>query len=424
MRGAFAPGSRPCQGCGRQREYELESATLRIVASDCYSYDAVTDDAHRTAELHGGRCMTYAAITGWGKCLPPAVLTNQDLAAILDTSDEWIVSRTGIRERRISHVGLEELAYVAAMRALAAAGVAASSLDLIVFGTCSHEDQVPNMASGIQARLGAAAAAAYDINTACTSFLYGLSTATALIRTGVVRNALVIGAELISPFMDWSDRDVAVLFGDGAAAVVLQAADEEQGLLAEKLGCYADSRETLRVQGMGGTYANRGVLYGITRWQFEGQEIFKRAVQGMAGACEEALTRAGVGTADVGLLVPHQANLRIIEAVARRAHAPMERVYVNVQRYGNMSAATVPVALCEALEEGRVRPGALLLMPGFGGGLSYCAHLVRWGPRTTPLASSAAQLPPNDSSALTLIRRCLERKTHPVALTNEPFAHA
>jgi len=367
--------------------------------------------------------MTHAAITGWGKCLPPAVLTNQDLSTLLDTSDEWIVSRTGIRERRISHVGLEELAFVAAARALAAAGLAGADTELIVFGSCSYDDQVPNMASGVQLRLGAHAAAAFDINTACTSFLYGLSTASALIRTGVVRNALVIGAELISPFMDWSDRDVAVLFGDGAAAVVLQASDDEEGLLAEKLGCYADSRETLRVQGMGGRYANRGILYGVTRWQFEGQEIFKRAVQGMAGACEEALARAGLGTDDVELLVPHQANLRIIEAVARRARLPMERVYVNVQRYGNMSAATVPVALCEAVEEGRVRPGALLLMPGFGGGLSYCAHLVRWGRRTAPLGSSDVQLPPNDETALTLIRRCLERKTRPaVTATAEPFA--
>jgi 3-oxoacyl-[acyl-carrier-protein] synthase-3 len=368
--------------------------------------------------------MTHAAITGWGKCLPPAVLTNEDLSTILDTSDEWIVSRTGIRERRISHVGLEELAYVACARALAAAGMSGAAIELIVFGSCSYDDQVPNMASGIQLRIGAQSAAAFDLNTACTSFLYGLSTAGALIRTGVVRNALVIGAELISPFMDWSDRDVAVLFGDGAAAVVLQASSEEEGLLAEKLGCYADARETLRVQGMGGRYANRGVLYGVTRWQFEGQEIFKRAVQGMASAGEHALTRAGFSAADVELLVPHQANLRIIEAVARRAHVPRERVYVNVQRYGNMSAATVPVALCEALEEGRVRPGALLLMPGFGGGLSYCAQLVRWGRRVAPLASSEVQLPPNDRTALEIIRECRERKTRPVAAaTAGPFAH-
>jgi 3-oxoacyl-[acyl-carrier-protein] synthase III len=352
----------------------------------------------------------HAAITGWGKCLPPAVLTNHDLSTILDTSDEWIVSRTGIHERHISHVGLEELGYVAAARALAAAGLAGARVELIVFGTCSHDDQVPNMASGIQVRIGAGPAAAFDINTACTSFLYGLSAASALIRGGVVRNALVIGAELISPFMDWADRDVAVLFGDGAAAVVLEASEREEGVLAEKLGCYGEARELLRVQGMGGRYANRGVLYGVTRWQFEGQEIFKRAVQGMAGACEQALARAQLAAADVDLVVPHQANLRIIEAVARRVRVPMERVYVNVQRHGNMSSATIPVALCDALEEGRVRPGALLLMPGFGGGLSFGAQLLRWGVRTTPLEASAAELPPNDRSALELIRECLERK--------------
>ncbi|HET7755878.1 MAG TPA: ketoacyl-ACP synthase III [Steroidobacteraceae bacterium] len=358
--------------------------------------------------------MTHAAITGWGKCLPPAVLSNHDLATILDTSDEWIVSRTGIRERRISHVALGELAHVAAARALAASGLEGRRIELIVFGSCSYDDQVPNMASGIQARIGARCAAAFDINTACTSFLYGLSAATALIRTGVVRNALVIGAELISPFMDWSDRDVAVLFGDGAAAVVLEASEHEEGLLAEKLGCYGEAREILRVQGMGGRYANRGLLYGITRWQFEGQEIFKRAVQGMATASEETLARLGVSSAEVDLVVPHQANLRIIEAVARRARVPMERVYVNVHRYGNMSSATVPVALCEALEEQRVRPGALLLMPGFGGGLSFCAHAVRWGARTTPLGTSDAALPPNAASALELIRACRARKTRTV----------
>ncbi len=360
--------------------------------------------------------MKNAAITGWGKCLPPAVLSNQDLAALMDTSDEWIISRTGIRERRISHVTLTDLAYVASARALAAAGLVGKDLDLIVFGTCSHEDQVPNMASGVQVRLGADSAAAMDINTACTSFLYGLSSATALIRTGVVRNALVIGAEQISPFMDWTDRNVAVLFGDGAAAVVLQATDSEEGLLAEQLGCYAEARETLRVHGMGGRYANRGILYGSVRWQFEGQEIFKRAVQGMGSAAESALGKLGLTSGDVDLVVPHQANLRIIEAVAKRMRVPMDRVYVNIQRYGNMSAATVPVALCEALEEGRVRPGSVLLMPGFGGGLSYCAHVVRWGERTTPRGESDVDLPPSDRTALQIVRDVVEAKK---VLTNQ-----
>lgn len=368
--------------------------------------------------------MTHAAITGWGKCLPPAVLTNQDLSTILDTSDEWVVSRTGIRERRISHVGLGDLGYVAAARALAAAGLTGSSIDLIVFGTCSHEDQVPNMASGIQARIGAQPAAAFDINTACTSFLYGLSAATALIRTGVVHRALVIGAELISPFMDWTDRDVAVLFGDGAAAVVLEATDNEEGLLAEKLGCFGESRDILTVQGMGGRYANHGVLYGVTRWQFEGQEIFKKAVAGMAAACEDSLTRLQLTAADVDLVVPHQANLRIIEAVARRAHVPMDKVFVNIHRYGNMSAATVAIALCEALEEGRVHPGSLLMLPGFGGGLTYCAHIVRWGRRTTPLQTTDVELAPNTRSALELIADCLRRKNHASerGTAQQPFA--
>ena len=357
-----------------------------------------------------------AAIVGWGKCLPPAVLSNNDLSTILDTTDEWILSRTGIRERRISHVSLEEMAYVASERALAAAGMEGSQVELIVFGTCSHDDQVPNMASGIQARLGADSAAAMDVNTACTSFLYGLSTATAMIRTGIVRNALVIGAELISPFMDWTDRNVAVLFGDGAAAVMLHATEREEGVLAEKLGCFGDAREILRVHGMGGRYANQGVLFGVTRWQFEGQEIFKRAVQGMGEACESALMKIGATAEQVDLVVPHQANLRIIEAVAKRAHVPMERVFVNVHRYGNMSSATVPVALCEALEQNRVKPDSLLLMPGFGGGLTYAAHAVRWGERVTPVRESKVELPPNDRTALELIRDVNVRKTRAVSL--------
>lgn len=346
-----------------------------------------------------------AAIIGWGKCLPPAVLTNADMATFLETSDEWITTRTGIRERRVSHVQLGELMYVAAARALACAGLDGRQLELIVAGTTSYDDQVPNVASGIQRRLGAEGCAAMDVNTACTSFLYSLSTATALIRTGVVRNALVLGAEVISPFIDWSDRNTAVLFGDGAAAVVLQATDADEGLLSERLGCYGESREILRVHGMGAAYAHQNRIIGNTEWQFEGQEIFKKAVHGMAVACEEALARVGKTADDVDLVVPHQANLRIIEAVAKKTGIPMDKVFVNVHRYGNMSAATVPVALCEALEEGRVKPGALLLMPSFGGGLTFTGHVVRWGARVTPLGESAVQLPPNNQSALEIINR-------------------
>jgi 3-oxoacyl-[acyl-carrier-protein] synthase-3 len=359
--------------------------------------------------------MQHAAIVGWGKCLPPAVLSNKDLEAFLETTDDWITQRTGIHERRVSHVLLGEMAYVAAERALAAAGVAGRDIELIVFGTCSHDEQVPNMASGLQRRIGAPAAAAMDVNTACTSFLYGLSTATAMIRNGIVKNALVIGGELISPFMDWTNRNVAVLFGDGAAAVVLQSTDREEGVLAEKLGCYGESRDILAVHGMGGRYANLGKLYGECTWQFDGPEVFKRAVHGMSHACEEVLARCQVSADAIELVVPHQANLRIIEAVAKRAHIPMERVFVNVQRYGNMSSATVPVALCEALEEGRIRPGSLLLLTGFGGGLTWCAHLVRWGERVTPLGKSTVELPPCERTAVQLIRDVMARKKNYIA---------
>ena len=354
--------------------------------------------------------MTYAAITGWGKCLPANILTNDDLATFLDTNDEWITSRTGMKERRISHVSLEELCYVAAMRALAAAGMNPAGVELIVIGSCSFDDQVPNQASGLQVRLGAKRAAAYDVNTACTSFLYALSTANALVRTGVVKNAVVVGAEVISAFMDWNNRGVSVLFGDGAAAVVIEATDKVEGVLGEKLGCDSDARDTLVVEGMGGRYANVGRYYGDTAWIFEGQEIFKRAVLGMSGACADVLAAHGYKPDDVDVVIPHQANLRIMDAVAKRVGAPADRMFVNVHKYGNMSAATVAVALVEAIEEGRVKPNSLLLLPAFGAGLTWCAHLVRWGDRVTPKGTTDIDLPPSDRTALQIVQGYLQKK--------------
>ena len=349
--------------------------------------------------------MTYAAITGWGKCMPPAVLSNADLSTVLETSDEWITSRTGMRERRVSHVGAIELSTVATRRALACAGLEAKDIDLIIYGGVSNDELVPNSASGVQRAIGATHAASIDLNTACTSFCYGLATATAMIRTGMIKRAVVIGVELISRYMDWSDRNVAVLFGDGAAAVVLEASDHEEGMLGSVLGCDIGGRESLRVRGFGCTYAGRDVRFGDTLWDFDGQVIFKRAVQAMAGASVRVLQEAGLSPDDVDLVVPHQANLRIIESVAKYAGVPMDKVMVTVQKYGNMSAATVPVALVEALEEGRVKPGANLLMPAFGGGLTYCSLLVRWGQRVTPLGDSDAELPPCTETALELVNR-------------------
>ncbi|AMS31836.1 3-oxoacyl-ACP synthase [Betaproteobacteria bacterium UKL13-2] len=372
--------------------------------------------------------MKYAALTGWGKCLPPAVLTNDDLATFLPTDDAWIVQRTGMKERRISHVAGLELSYVAAQRALACASVEVGDLDFIIYGSCSFDEHVPNTASGLQARLGAHNAAAMDVNTACTSFLYGMSTATAFIQSGVAKNVLVIGVEHISKFMDWQNRNVSVLFGDGAAAAVFQVSDKPEGVIAQKLQCYADSRQTLRVRGKGALYSNAGVHYGDTRWDFDGQEIFKKAVTGMGDASVAVLEQAGVSIDDVDLVVPHQANLRIIEAVAKRAGASMDKVFLTVHKYGNMSAATAPVALVDALEEGRVRPGGLVLIPAFGAGLTLSAHLVRWGDRVTPIATSDAELPPCDKTALEMVQELMAIKSpherSEVSLMNAKFFEA
>ena len=353
---------------------------------------------------------TYAAITGWGKCMPPAVLTNEDLSTFLDTNDEWITTRTGMKERRVSHVSAMELATTAAARALACAGLDVADLDLIVYGSTSYEEQAPNSASGVQVSLGAKRAAAMDVNTACTSFLYGLSSATAMIRTGMVRNAVVIGVELVSKYMDWNNRNVAVLFGDGAAAVVLQASDREEGVLGSVLGCDAEGRATLRIRGFGCGYANRGVMYGDTLWDFDGPQIFKRAVKGMSEASAKVMELCGVTAEQIDLCIPHQANLRIIEGVAKYAGVPMEKVMLTVQRYGNMSAATVPVALVEALEEGRVKPGATLLMPAFGAGLTFCSIVVKWGERVTPLGESDRALPPATKTALEMVQEIRARQ--------------
>ena len=221
----------------------------------------------------------------------------------------------------------------------------------------------------------------------------------------MIRNAIVIGVELISRYMEWSNRNVAVLFGDGAAAVVLQASDTEEGMIGSVLGCDAEARQSLRVRGFGCSYAGLDVNFGDTLWDFDGQVIFRRAVHAMADASIRVLRENHLTADDIDLVVPHQANLRIIESVAKYAGVPMERVIVTVHKYGNMSAATVPVALVEALETGRVKPGANILMPAFGGGLTYCSLLVKWGQRVTPLRLSDRELPPCTESALELVNK-------------------
>ena len=352
--------------------------------------------------------MLNAQITGWGKCLPPAVLTNHDLAEITDTSDDWIVERTGIRERRISHVNASELGLVAAKRALAAAGRDVNDIGLLIYTGASPDLLIPNTASRLQARLGNKQAAAFDLNSGCTGFTYGLKIANDHIRSYPDSPVLLVGAERLTWYMDWTERNTAVLFGDGAGAAVFEAAQPERGVLTAFLGCDAEAGEALMVPNFGTAmdrFAPDPMRFEI---MFDGREIFRRAVKGMTAACQHVLDEVGLQTDDIDLVIPHQANLRIIDSLAHRLGIDHERVVINVQRYGNTSAATIPIAMTEALEEGRIKPGATILMASFGAGLTWGAAIMRWGDRVDVLGTSDAELPACDRTARELIAKAIE----------------
>jgi len=350
----------------------------------------------------------YASITGWGKCMPPAVMTNDDIATVLDTSDEWIKSRSGISERRVSHVPVSDLAAVAGHRALAAAGLEPEDIDLLIVATCSPDTVIPSTAAHVQKKMGAANAAVMDLNAGCSGFIYSMSVATAMIQAAGYKKALVIGAERITWFLNWSLRDTAVLFGDGAGAVVLEPSEEESGLLASHLGCEGDALDALIIYNFG-TAGNRFVEnYGNFNVNFDGREIFKRAVRGMAKEVRQVLGDLELSNDDIDLIIPHQANARIIESLAHHLSVPMSQVVLNIQSYGNTSAATIPVAMVEALAQGRIKPGDRLLMAAFGAGLTRGAGMIRWGERVTPLGESDAELPPCDQTALELMSEAIQ----------------
>mgnify|MGYP006153139971 FL=1 len=353
--------------------------------------------------------MKHAEITGWGKCVPPAVLSNDDLATFIDTSDEWIASRTGIRERRICHTNFSDMAIVAARHALAAADMNPMELDLILLGSLTNDSLCPNTASIVQDAIGARNAASIDINSACTGFLYGLHIGTNLIRTGAHKKVLVIGGEFISHYMNWAQRDVAVLFGDACGAVVIEATDEEVGLLAAKIGCEADAKYAIQITNLGSAYSRLSDEFLYVGWNFEGQEVFRRAVKAMAQACLSVLEETGVSLEEVNLVVPHQANKRILDALAKRVGISTDKVFTNVHKYGNTSAGTIPVALTEALEEKRIKPGDYVLSATFGAGLTWGAALIRWGDRVTPLTLSDAEMPPCDQTALEILAPQIKR---------------
>jgi 3-oxoacyl-[acyl-carrier-protein] synthase-3 len=347
--------------------------------------------------------MRKATITGWGKCVPPAVLSNADLETVTDTSDEWITTRTGIKERRIAHVETSDMAAVAGLRAVAAAGLEPGDLDLILVATCSPDRLIAAAATMVQDKMGAPTVPAMDVNAACSGFIYGLVTAQQMIGSGAFDRVLLIGAEKLHYFLDFTDRSTSVLFGDGAGAVVLEPAEDPAvGLLGFELGADGSAADLLCVRGSGTEGApgpaHRQVI------DMEGPEVFRRAVASMGDASTRVLEQAGLGLEDIDLLIPHQANIRIIDATARRLKLDPARVYVNIASYGNTSAATIPIALAEALEEDRIGPGANLVFAAFGGGFTWAAAVLKWGERVEPLGHSGAGLPPTGATALEILQ--------------------
>jgi len=320
-------------------------------------------------------------IVSTGRFLPERVLTNHDLEEMVETSDEWIQTRTGIRERRVADDLLaSDMGAAAARCAMKKAEIDAGEVDILIVSTATPDRWLPSTACDVQARLGASNAASYDLMAACTGFLYALSMAEGYLMAGRGEIAVVVATEKMSSIVDWTDRTTCVLFGDGAGAAVLRASDDGSGILSSHLRSDGELAELLyRPAGGAAIPMDEGVLErGDHLVKMAGREVFKNAVRSMAEASDMALKEAGLTADDVDLLVPHQANIRIIEATAKYAGIPMEDVFVNVDRYGNMSSATVPVALDEAVEEGRLKKGDNVLMVAFGAGLTWGAQAVRW----------------------------------------------
>lgn len=329
----------------------------------------------------------YGNIVGWGRYVPERVITNHDLARDMDTSDEWIVARTGIRERRVVGAGETNsgMAAAAAREALAMAGVRPRELGLIIVATSSPDYLTPPVSSQVQHLLGAKDVGALTLVVGCPGFVYGLVTAQQYIASGACDTVLVIGVEIITRFINRMDRSTYVLFGDGAGAMVLQASDRPCGVLSHVLGSDGSGAEHLILPSGGSTLppSPETLAQGLNYLRMNGPEVFKFATRVLGRALRQAIAKAGLTADDIDLFIPHQANARIIESAARQAGLPPEKVFVNIDRYGNTSAASIPIAFCEAMEQGRAKPGDTLAFVAFGAGLTWAAAVVKLGERPT-----------------------------------------
>jgi 3-oxoacyl-[acyl-carrier-protein] synthase-3 len=336
--------------------------------------------------------MRRAAITGWGHHVPDSVVTNRMVEARVQTSDDWVRARTGIAERRIAAPGetTASMCTLAARRALARAGLAAEDLDLVVCATTTPDHLLPATGCLVQEQLGAARAGAFDLNAACSGFLYGLVVGAQFIHADRYARVLVVGGETLSRFVNWEDRGTCVLFGDGAAALVLEATEQDCGLLSSVLGSRGDREHLLAIEAGGSARPATAdtMAGGGHRITMRGAEVFKLAVRGMTQAAREAVAQAGLSAGELPKVTPHQANVRILRAVQESLGLPWEKVFVNLDRFGNTAAASVPLALCEFLESEPPRPGDDLLLVAFGGGLTWAAAVVRWADVTAIVRAS------------------------------------
>lgn len=321
-------------------------------------------------------------ILGTGSYVPDKVLTNLELEKLVDTSDEWIVSRTGIKERRIAsrEQASSDLAFIAAQKALEKADISPEELDLIIVATVTPDHSFPSTASILQDKLGARKAGAFDLSAACSGFLYGLATGSQFIKTGVYKYVLVIGVETLSKITDWKDRNTCVLFGDGAGAAVLGPVDEGYGFLSFELGSDGSGGNLLKQQAGGSRLpaTEETVIQGLHYIQMAGSEVFKFAVKIMEQASIRIIDKAGLKKEDIDFLVPHQANLRIIDYAVKRLNLDNDKVIVNLDRYGNMSSASIPIALDEAIKEKKIKHGDNVILIGFGGGLTWGGTVIKW----------------------------------------------
>jgi 3-oxoacyl-[acyl-carrier-protein] synthase-3 len=376
----------------------------------------------------------YARITGWGKHVPDRVLTNFDLEKMVDTSDEWIRTRTGIRERHIAAPGetCSTMSVAAARKALAVAHLLPTDVDLIIVATSTPDYLVPAVASMVQDQLGASKAAAFSLVAGCTGWVYALVTASQFIQTGAYRNALVIGTEHLSIGVDWTDRNTCVLFGDGSGAVVLEASDQPTGLLSFELGSEGSEYDALIFPGCAGAHppSHEVINQRLHYLQMDGHRVFKFATRVMADSVAKVVSEAGLTADDIDLVIPHQANDRIIELARRRLRLPPEKIMVNIDRYGNTSSASIPLALVDAVEEGRVRPDDHLVFVGFGAGLTWAAATFHWEPQEPaaipvvdwPVRERLAQPVARVRTALWSARVNLATKVEPLLIPLYTFA--